>query len=310
MAPVNNNKNKNKNNPNTKPDRLSAEELAADYGYATDVIYSNPEIRALFEKAVKEQWLPQRFKAGLQNTNWYKQNSEYARETFVKKAMGGADWEESLKTAREQVQQFATQMGSSLTPEVLNTFAYRYLNEGWDRPGRETLLSKALSENIGMSDTGMMRGASGNIADDLRAIAEDNGITFSNDFYLSAAKSVNSQLSTIDDWSRDIREQAASLFPVYSDKIRAGVSVRDLASPYISLMQQTLELDPASISLNDPYIRDALGGFSETGDPKATNLWDFQKKLRNDPRWMNTLQANNEITNSFESVLKMFGIRG
>ena len=224
--------------------------------------------------------------------------------------MGGADWEESLKTAREQVQQFATQMGSSLTPEELNTFAYRYLNEGWDRPGRETLLSKALSENIGMSDTGMMRGASGNIADDLRAIAEDNGITFSNDFYLSAAKSVNSQLSTIDDWSRDIREQAASLFPVYSDKIRAGVSVRDLASPYISLMQQTLELDPASISLNDPYIRDALGGFSETGDPKATNLWDFQKKLRNDPRWMNTLQANNEITNSFESVLKMFGIRG
>ena len=51
MAPVDN-KNKNKANPNTKPDKLSAEELAADYGYATDVIYSNPEIRALFEKAV------------------------------------------------------------------------------------------------------------------------------------------------------------------------------------------------------------------------------------------------------------------
>jgi hypothetical protein len=224
--------------------------------------------------------------------------------------MGGADWEESLKTAREQVQQFAVQMGSNLTPEQINENAYRYLNEGWGKPGRENLMAKALSENIGMSDTGAMRGASGNMADELRSIAENNGITFSNDFYLSAAKSVNSNLSTLDDWARDIREQSASLFPVYSDKIRAGVSVRDLASPYTTLMAQTLELDPNNINLNDPYIREALGGFSDTGDPKATNLWDFQKKLRNDPRWMNTLQANNEITNGFEGILKMFGIRG
>lgn len=308
MAPVDNNKGK--KNPNTKPDRLSKEELAADYGYATDVIYSNPEIAALFEQAVKEQWLPNRFKAGLQNTKWYRENSEYARETFVKKAMGGADWEESLKTARQQVQSFAVQMGSQLTPEQLNTLSYRFLNEGWGKPGRENLMATALSENIGMSDTGSMRGASGNMADELRSLAENNGITFSNDFYLSAAKSVNSNLTTIDDWARDIREQAASLFPVYSDKIRAGVNVRDLASPYTTLMAQTLELDPNNISLNDPYIREALGGFSDTGDPKATNLWDFQKKIRNDPRWMNTLQANNEITNSFEGVLKMFGIRG
>lgn len=302
--------NKNKTNPNTKPDTLSADELAADYGYATDVIYSNPEIRALFERAVKEQWLPNRFKAGLQDTIWYRDNSEYARETFVKKAMGGADWEESLRTAREQVQQFATQIGSTLTPEQLDENAYRFLNEGWGKSGRENLMAKALSENIGISDTGSMRGVSGNMADELRSLAENNGIIFSNDFYLSAAKSVNSNLSTIDDWARDIREQAASLFPVYSDKIRAGVSVRDLASPYTTIMSQTLELDPNNISLNDPYIRDALGGFSSTGDPQATNLWDFQKKLRQDPRWMNTLQANNEITNGFEGVLKMFGIRG
>jgi hypothetical protein len=39
-------------------------------------------LAALFEKAVKEQWLPNRFKAGLQNTKWYRDNSEYARETF------------------------------------------------------------------------------------------------------------------------------------------------------------------------------------------------------------------------------------
>jgi len=296
-------------NPDMKADKLSKEELASDYGYAVEVIYSNPEIAALFEKAVKQQWLPNRFKAGLQNTNWYKQNSQYARETFIKKSMGGADWEESLNTAKEIVQARATTVGSTLTPEELNSLAYRVLNEGMDRPGRESLLDKALSENIKVSSEGFLRGASGDLADNLRTLAEANGVSFNDDFYVSAAKSVNSNLSTAEDWERDIRERAASLFPVYSDKIRAGVNAIDLASPYMTLMGEDLEINAKEISLDDPYIREALGGFSSNGTPEPTNLWDFRKKIRSDPRWMCTLKANNEIAGSFDSLLKIFGVR-
>ena len=293
-----------------KPDRLSAEELAADYGYALQVISADPEIKALFDQAVAEQWTPARFTAGLRNTNWYKNNSEYAREAFIKRSMGGADWEEAQNNARLAVQQAATNSGAQLSPEQIQALALRYINEGWDRPGREMLLNRALSDSIRTGPTGTLRGMSGNIADNLRQEAFDNGMTYDDKFYLQAARSVNSGLSTMEDWQRDIREQAASLYPVFADKIRAGVSTRQLASPYIQLMSQTLELDPNQISLSDPYIRSALGGFDDKGTPVATNLWDFQKKLRNDPRWMNTLQANNEIASMADRVMQMFGLRG
>ena len=293
-----------------KPDKLSAEQLAADYGYALQVINAEPEIKAIFDQAVKEQWTPARFTAGLRNTNWYRNNSEYAREAFIKRSMGGADWEETKNNARLAVEQAATASGAQLSPEELQALSLRFINEGWDRPGREMLLQRALSGSITAGATGTLRGMSGNIADDLKQEAFQNGIKYDDKFFLSAARSVNSGLSTLEDWQRDIREQAASLYPVFADKIRAGVSTRQLASPYIQLMSETFEIDANQIELNDPYIRSALGGFDDKGNPVATNLWDFQKKLRNDPRWMNTLQANNEVASMTDRVMQMFGLRG
>lgn len=301
---------KKKQNKALEPDTLSAEELAADYGYALQVINANAEIRAIFDKAVEEQWTPARFTAALKNTTWYQNNSEYAREAFILRAMGGADWEEAQRNARLAVEQAATAAGAQLTPQEVQKYALQYINEGWDRPGREMLLNRALSEEIEMGDTGTFRGLAGNVADSLRTEAFENGLTYDSNFFMSAAKSINSGLSNLEDWQRDIREKAAGLYPVFGDQIRAGVTVRQLASPYINLMSQTLEIDPNQIGLEDPYIRSALGGFDQGGNPMATNLWDFQKKLRNDPRWMNTLQANNEIATMADRVMQMFGLRG
>jgi len=301
---------KRQQNKAMEPDKLSAEQLAADYGYALQVINADPEIKAVFEQAVEEQWTPARFTAALRNTNWYQNNSEYAREAFILRSMGGADWEEAQNNARLAVEQAAVDAGAQLTPEQIQQLALRYINEGWDRPGRGTLLSRALSEDITAGPTGSLRGMAGNVEDQLRQTAFMNGITYDSGFFTSAAKSINSQLSTLDDWERDIRDKAASLYPVFQNQIKAGVSVRELASPYINLMSQTLEIDPNQINLNDPYIRSALGGFDDSGNPQATNLWDFQKKLRNDPRWMNTLQANNEIAGMADRVMQMFGLRG
>lgn len=295
---------------NLKPDTLSPEELAADYGYAASVIAADPDIKKLFDLAVKEQWLPNRFAAGLRNTNWFKNNSEYAREAFVKRNTGGADWTETQNNARMAVEAAALAAGSSIDETTKNSLITRYINEGWDRDGRQNFLVKALTASIKMTPAGVMTGQAGDVADQLRKTAVENGIRYSNDYYQSAARSINGGLSNIGDWDRDIREQAASLYPIYSEKIRAGVNVRALASPYIETMSQLFEVSSESINLDDPYIRSALGGFTDTGDPAPTNLWDFEKKLRKDPRWMGTLNANNQIANVGERVMQMFGIRG
>lgn len=292
----------------TAPDTLSREELAKSYGYALKVIYANPDIRAIFEKALAEGWTNDKFQASLQATNWWQTNNEYARRAWTAEQMGGADWETQKQNARLRVQQAATTMGRTLTPGELATLERRFLYEGWGDSTRSQLMMQALSEGIAEAPEGkFMGGGAGDLQEQLVAEARRNGLRFSQGFYKSAAQSVASGLRTADDWRRDIREQAATRWPVFGEQIRAGVDVADLASAYVQTMAETFEIDPDSIDLTDPYIVQALAGYDEQGKPKAVGLWDFQQKLRKDPRWMNTKQATDEISTIATDVLRTFG---
>lgn len=297
-----------------KADTLDPEELRAQYQSAVGIVYSVPEIKDIFEQAIAEQWTPARFKAAVQNSDWFNSNNEYSRIAWAKESAGGADWQATLDNAKLQVQNAALGMGADLSEDELNALARRYVYEGWGESTRQNLLAKALSEEITFvpDERGVSRlvGGAADLQDSLRSIAVANGLSYNDNWYLSAAKSVASGLTTAEDWERDIRDQAAGMFPVYGDKIRAGMNAYDLASPYITSMADELEIDRFSISLNDPYIRQALGGVDDQGNFTPMNLWDFQKKLRQDPRWENTAKAQNEITSVTGRVMQMFGLMG
>lgn len=304
------------------PDRLSREEMAARYQSAMGIIYSVPEVSTLFTKAVKEQWSTDRFNAEVQNSDWYRNNNQYFREAWASENFGkvggqtSADWQARLENARNVVQKAAVDLGSDVDSTQLDALARRYIYEGWGEQGREVLMSRALSEDIefipNASGVGTsMRGASGNLADSLKKLAMSNGISFNDGWYQSAVKSVVSGLSTAADKEREVREQAAGLWPVFADRIRSGeTTAMELASPYMNVMAQEFEMSPEEFTLNDPYIRSALTGMNDKGYPTATNLYDFQKKLRQDPRWLKTSKAQNDITGSVGKVMQMFGLMG
>ena len=305
-------------------DPLSRDEMAALYQSAMGIIYSVPEIEKLFTKAVKQQWIGPagiaKFNAAVENSNWYNTNDQYFRKAWAAENFGkvdgqeSADWAASLQNARLSISQVATQFGAEVTPQELDALAKRYLYEGWGEDGRGQLLTKALSEEITFmpDDRGnvQLMGQAGDLQDDLRAIAEANGISYSDNWYLSAAKSVAGGLTTAKDWERDLREDAAGAWSAYSDKIRAGSNAYDLASPYINEMARELELSPLDISLNDPYIREALTRVNEKGEPVPSSLYEFRQKVRNDPRWPQTSKAKNSITGATGALMQMFGITG
>lgn len=292
-----------------QPDTLSREELAQSYGYALQVIYSVPELKALFERAVnakKGQWTPDRFRAALFDTTWYKENDEFARRAWAAEQLGGADWTTSLQTARLAVQDAASEVGANLNPEQLDALARRYVYEGWGSSGRQALLQQALASEITYmpTDSGEMalRGRAGTLTDELRSIAFSNGLRFNDEWYLQAARSVASQLTDADYWQREIRRQAASMYPIYAEQINAGVNAIDIASPYINIYAQTMEQSPYDLGLDHPDIRRAM--------MSGTGLFDFQQSLRERPEWQNTKQAEDRVSEISLQVMKMFGLVG
>ena len=296
---------------------------ASEFDLIEGLIQSIPEIAEIHRRASEERWFDTatgraRYKAAIQQTNWYQENNQYARAAITAYQLArqgqGADWQTLLENARIQIEARAAELGAPLTPELLKQLESKFVYEGWGESGRQALLDKALSEVVapqaGPSGAMSYQGMAGNVVDDLRRVATLNGISFNDDYYNSAAVSVTSGLKTLEDFQRDIREQAATMWPVFADKIRSGFDARALASPYINVMAEEFEINPNDINLGDPYIRSALGGFAPDGSPQAMNLWDFTKKIRQDPRWLNTAKAQNEITSMTGRVMQMFGLMG
>lgn len=324
MAPSDT-KNKKKAAGGMKPDEFSPAVLGEEYAFVAELINSNPEIQGIYKEASDGGWFDSpagvaKFKQRIQGSDWYQENNKYARKAWTQFQLSrqgtGSDYQLSLEDARIAIKNEATAMGAQLTPEKMDQYAKRFVWEGWGDGNRISLLRETLASDIGEQESvsggaGMqMRGAAGNFEEQLRRAAVDNGLNYSESFYTSAAQSVAKGLSTEEDWTRDIQEQAASLWPVYADKIRAGISAKDLASPYVELWSQTFDVDRSQVDINNADIRKALGGFDDKGNPVAMNLWDFQKSLKDKPEWMNTRQAQNQVSSIASDVLKIFGIRG
>ena len=144
----------------------------------------------------------------------------------------------------------------------------------------------------------------------LKNLAMDNGINLSDD----AAKTYAGQIAagTVDQNTvvNTLRESAASAFPQYQDQIKSGLDLKTVADPYIQSMSNILEIPSTGINLFDPTIRSALSYTMADGKIGTKSLYDFEKDLRQDPRWQYTQNAKQSVSNSVQKVLQDFGFMG
>jgi len=80
-------------------------------------------------------------------------------------------------------------------------------------------------------------------------------------------KSIAIGSATPDTIKQYIRAQAEKQYSMYSDDIKNGVSVMEIASPYIQSMGQVLEVNSNTLDPMDPTIRKALTRMGDNGKP-------------------------------------------
>jgi hypothetical protein len=210
-------------------------------------------------------------------------------------------------------------VGAQLDDSQLAKMADSYLMFGWGKQGRQQNLDLALTGQLSWKATDGTdhtfgqdfltygKGAAAATIERLRNAASENGVTFDDSYYQQAARAVTAGLGTEQDYLTDITNRAATANPVFADKIKAGISVKSLASPYVQTMGRVLELDPNTIGLDDPMIKQARGQVDAKGNPVALGLWDFEKQLRQDDRFGYTKQAHDQVGNIAQSLMSMMG---
>lgn len=268
------------------------------------VLNSDPSLKKLFNQAVNNQWAPARFVAELRNTDWFKQHGESLRKAAILRKTDPATWEADVNKSRALVRDMATKLGAQLSDATLTRIATNVLKFGWN----DSQIQDTLAGSIKMGSADTYGGQAAVNADTLKSLAYNNGIQLDDKTLRNWLVRIGAG-EDIGGFQDYIRGMAKSAFPGYDAQIDAGQNVSDIASPYINAKAQILELDPSSIDLFDPTIRQAL----QTVDPatgKVTQqpLYQFERQVRQDPRWLQTDNAQASLASKAHNVLSSFGL--
>lgn len=287
--------------------RKSADELAETYGFVEALFDSNPELKKLFKKAVKDQWTASKFQAELRDTKWWKTHSKSERDYLVTRYGDPATAKQDLKQAYTHVRQLANQLGVVESKSLLkrmNTWAYNMVAKGWN----DAQLRNEIGKFVYFAED-KWQGEGGEAQRELREYAYSMGIQMSSKWYADRSRSVIRGMGTIQDFESEIRKQAKATYSHWAKQIDAGQTIMDLASPYMQSMATILELPQGSINPFNPTIKKALQYKNpQSGENMVKPLWQFENELRNDPRWKKTKNAQDSMMQVAHQILTDFGV--
>jgi hypothetical protein len=211
---------------------------------------------------------------------------------------------QNLKAIKDAIKQSAFEAGATIGDDIIATAAQEAYDKGLDQ-SKDTF-NNFVKSKFKFGTTGL-KGAAGDTLATLTKTAAANGIDLQKTFGSQIGDWVSSvnKGESIDTYKRLIRDTAKIGMPDNVKKlIDNGVDLEAIYTPYKNLMASTLEINPETITLNDPTLRSAI-----TTD-KEIPLYDFERQLRQDNRWQYTNQAKNEVSNAAQQVLKDFGFMG
>ena len=143
----------------------------------------------------------------------------------------------------------------------------------------------------------------------IQEYAQKNGVTVSNDFIARQQRRVLNGKDTPDGVLARLRDTYVKpMYPQFANELDNGLTLEDIASPYLDTASKMLEIPPQQISLNEPLIKKALQARDDQGTPVRKPLWAFEDELTKDPRWKYTDNAYAAMDGAVSGMLSEMGL--
>lgn len=294
---------------------LSVDDALSAYGFVYTLADSIPELKSFLTQATKEEWTPEKLTAKVESSNWWNTHADTVRTLATLQATDPATYNQNLANAKNLVTLKAQQLGRAVDDKAITRLAINQLttNASWD----DQVLAQAVTNGLALyvnhdvAGTAAYVGNAAALSAHMNQLAENYGVPVTKDWMRGMISQIQSGRDTIDGFTSLMQARATAAYPQFADQFKSGMTLKDIADPYISTMATTLEVPETQITLKDSHIRKALASTAEDGvTQKSMPLWQFQRTLKADPRYDKTDQAKSDAMSTLAQVGKDFGLVG
>lgn len=283
---------------------LNLDQLRSEYPLVAALVTSVPELSNIFNQAVQGTWSTDRFIAAVQNSQWWATHSSTARQVFSTMKADPATYNQNVTNLQATLQQMAAQLGAQITPQQAQQFAVDAIMGGYDQ--NTAVLDQKFSAFVKPVSGNHFGGQAGSYEDQIRQSMRDLGVFMPEDQLASQIQQIIAGKQSVQGVNAQLRQQSSSMYPAYAQQINSGMNLSDIASPFISRAQQLLEMGPGSVNIQTPMIKNALQ-YTQNGQPTAMPMYDFERTVRQDPRWLSTDNAQDAFMSNAHRVLVDMG---
>lgn len=305
--------------PATSTPAPDPEAIKASFGFVGALAGAIPELKTILDQAVNQQWTSDRFIMAVSASNWYRTNGETTRQWVTKQAVDPATANSELNTAASQAWVFAWQHGITLTDaQSKEAGLWRTLTGANDDLFNMHLARNYFDPN---QDWTKLTGTAAKYANDIQSIGRAYGYDDTDNYDTSRDMLGQMMRGELDEngMQRKFMEMAKVKYPGLEDQLLAGATVKDLAQPYVDSYSKILETPSTAINwYDDKLIQEAMqyrptdGGNGGKGVQSngTMPIYQFQQKLREDPRWKKTDNAIASTGDLVSQIGKDFGFIG
>lgn len=280
--------------------------LAAQYGFSAAFFGSDPELTRLIKDATNGQWSTQKFQAKFMATQWYRARDASVRQWMDLQTRDPATARQKISDKKIELSDNLTQLGIAPDDATLTSLATNALQYTWTSQQTKDVLSSMVNFHAPLQGTPRA------IQMQISSMANDYGMKPTDAQLADWTSGMLSDKYTEDNLKSVMTDFAKSKYPGMNTYLDMGMSVKQVAQPYLQSYANLLEVNPDTINLNDGLIQQALQGQPPQPNqpPTMQSVYQFEKSLRKDPRWATTKNARDAVTSAGQSVLKDWGLVG
>lgn len=289
--------------------QIHQKEMAAEYGFALAFMNSDKELKSLFSQAVANTWTPDKFAAQLRGTKWFQTHSAAVRNAIVQKTADPQTWQSNLDKMQSTVRdQWGQLFGDApVSDKTLNRWAATAQTMGWSQAQLVDHMADAVNWKAQISSS-QLGGTAAQTKAQLEQLTNQYGVSFGSHWTNKQIEDVVRGDQTVSGLQEQVKALAKQTYGAFANQLDSGMTMQQIADPYVQKMSELLEVNPNSVSLKNGLLQKALTMRSQDGKPAAMSITDFANAVRQDPRWAYTDNAKQQVAGATMNLLQTWGL--